>query len=96
MTNQNFAVDQGVLERLAGRLRSGASDLLGPAGVAPDAPDAGVSTPAVAGALAEIGRAVIGLDETMTEVADKVVQSHGEYQETDAGNASDLKRQAPH
>lgn len=60
MTNQSFTVGQDVLERLAGRLRSGASDLERPAGDAPDTPDAGVSAPALVGALAEIGRAVIG------------------------------------
>lgn len=94
MTNQGFNVDHGELKRLASRIRSGASDLDAPAGDAPDAPDAGVSTAAVTGALAEIGRAVIGLDETMTEVADNVVQSHGDYQETDHSNAGNLHR--PH
>lgn len=96
MGNPGFTVDQGELERLAGRLRSGASDLESPAGDAPNAPDAGVSTAAVTGALAEIARGVIGLDETILEVADNVAQSHGDYQETDQSNAGNLQGHGPH
>lgn len=95
MGDGNFTVDPGTLERLSTRVRAGASDLDKAAGNAPDAPDAGVSTPAVTGALAEISRAVIGLNETMTQIADNVVQGHGTYHEIDESNAADIQGQLP-
>lgn len=91
----HFAIDPGTLERSADRLRQGASDLDHVAGNAPDAPDAGVSRPAATGALAEIARAVVGLNETMNEIADKVLQCHGDYHEIDESNAADIQSQLP-
>lgn len=92
----NFAVDDGTLERLAERLRKGASDLDASAGGMPNAPDAGASTRAVTGAMAEIARAVIGLNQTMAEIADKVVQGHGDYREVDQASSSEFQNLKPH
>lgn len=95
MGQGHFAVDPGTLERIAGQLRQGASDLDKAAGNPPDRLDAGVSTPALTGALAEIARAVVGLNVTTSEMADKVLQCHGDYHEIDEANAADIQSQLP-
>ena len=50
------------LGRIASTLHRGASALEGPAGRAPDPPDAGASTGVVAGALAELGAQITALN----------------------------------
>jgi hypothetical protein len=96
MGNGVFAVNQGTLERLAGRLRDGADDLDQPAAAMPKAPDAGGSTPAVSAAMAEIARAIIGINETMQNIAANVTQGRGQYHEVDESNAADIQGQLPH
>lgn len=81
------------LDRIVRTLRQGASDLDGPAGQAPDAPDAGASTGAVAGALRDLGTSVVALVNDLDQMASSVASSRGTYQETDLDNANDLNRQ---
>lgn len=94
--NDQVQVDPATLERLSSRLQHGTDDLQRSVNDATDAPDAGVSSAALAGALSEITKGIVGLSEDMSETADKVVQSRGNYQETDQGNAAELQQQAPH
>lgn len=89
-------VDPATLQRLSGQLHHGAQNLQSSAKSMPESPDAGISTAALAGALSEIAKGIIGLNEVMSDTADKVAQSHGNYRETDQDNAANLRRGAPH
>lgn len=79
MANGPVRVDPGGLRDLAGRLREGASGLGGPASSVPDAPNAGVSSGKVSGALEAILRSSAGLVSTMDESAAKIDASDGSY-----------------
>lgn len=95
MSEGSVHVDPGTLERLANRLRQGEGELSAPAQSAPDAPDAGVSTGPVAGALSEITQGMLGLSTALNEVASRVVRSRGDYCEVDADNAAQLRDHQP-
>jgi len=81
------------LDRIASTLREGASRLDGPAKETPDPPDAAQSTGAVAGALEEIGAAVVALRKDLDEMAANVANSHGDYRHTEVDNANRLNDQ---
>lgn len=71
------------LRDLARRLRDGADGLNGPAAVAPPAPDAGVSSGTVSGALESILRSGAGLVTAMNDAAANIDASDGSYGSVD-------------
>lgn len=89
-------VDPNILQRLSGQLQQGEQNLQSSAQSMPKSPDAGFSTAALAGALSEIAKGIVGLNEIMADTADNVVQSQGHYRETDQNNADSLQHGVPH
>lgn len=92
MGNDNLDAHLDELGRIASTLHRGASELEGPAGRAPDPPDAGASTGVVAGALAELGAQITALSKDLDEMAHNVTSSRGSYHETDVDNANEIDR----
>lgn len=87
MSSPNVDAHLEEFGRLPRTLRQGAGDLNAPAGKAPDPPDAGQSTAAVAGALHEVSQQVLAISKDLEQMATNVERSRGTYQETDADNA---------
>ncbi|MCI2423461.1 hypothetical protein MOQ72_39225 [Saccharopolyspora sp. K220] len=84
----------GDLEALASKLRTGAGELDGFA-APPPAPQVGVATEAVAGAMAMLTLSAAGIVEAMNYAGDEVAQGRNLYDETDHGNAGDIARTDP-
>lgn len=87
MSNPNVDAHLEELDRIPRTLRQGAADLNAPAGKAPEPPDAGQSTAALAGALHEVSQQILAMSKDLEQMATNVAQSRGVYQETDADNA---------
>lgn len=81
--------DLGELEAVASKLRTGSSQLEDVAS-APPAPDVGVSTQLVAGALAMLTSNTASISEGLTVIGDAITSSRDLYADTDQTNAEDL------
>ncbi len=79
----------GEMEGLASKLRNGGTEL-DDAGAPPPAPEVGVSSQAVAAAMAMLASSVAGVSEGMGIVGDAVQSGRDLYDETDRSNAHDL------
>ncbi|MHA6797917.1 hypothetical protein [Bounagaea algeriensis] len=79
----------GELDGIASKLRNGGSQLEDGAS-APPAPDVGMSTQAVAAALAMLTSSTAGISEGLGAVGDAVQSSRDVYQETDQTSAENL------
>ncbi|RKT86199.1 hypothetical protein SAMN05421805_10292 [Saccharopolyspora antimicrobica] len=84
----------GDLEALASQLRTGAMELDG-SGAPPPAPQVGVATEAVAGAMAMLALSAAEIVEAMNFAGAEVAAGRNLYDETDHGNADDIARTAP-
>lgn len=82
------------LQALATKLRAGAADLDGSA-APPPAPQVGVASEAVAGAMAMLTMSAAGIVEAMNHAGDEVAQGRNLYEDIDHGNASDIGRIDP-
>ncbi len=86
--------DLGELDGIASKLRSGGSQLEDGAS-APPAPDVGMSTQAVAAALAMLTSSTAGISEGLGAVGDAVQSGRDLYQDSDQSNAEDLHNAGP-
>lgn len=82
-------VHLGELEGLASKLHQGGAQLESVASP-PPAPQVGLSTQAVAAALAMLSSSAAGVSEGMGAVGDAVRSGRDLYDETDQANADDL------
>ncbi|MBE9376398.1 hypothetical protein IQ251_18255 [Saccharopolyspora sp. HNM0983] len=92
MSGTNADLDE--LEAIASKLRGGSSQLE-EAAAAPPAPDVGVATQAVAGALAMLTSNTAAISEALTVIGDAITSSRDLYQESDQISAEDLHDSGP-
>lgn len=84
----------GELDTIASKLRSGGAQLEDGAS-APPAPDVGMSTQAVAAALAMLTSSTAGISEGLGAVGDAVASGRDLYEEMDQSSAEDLHNTGP-